>query len=79
MPNLGSNSSALRQLLVKDAKWEWIEEHSKQFHDLQFLVTNSPLLKYLDPNLPVSIIPFGGTVNNMYVCMLVTLMIAKSL
>ena len=28
-------------------------EHTKQFHDLQLLVTNSPVLKYFDPNLPV--------------------------
>ena len=55
MPNLASNSSALRQLLVKDANWEWTEEHTKQFHDFQFLVTNSPVLKYFDPNLPVKL------------------------
>ena len=55
MPNLASNSSALRQLLVKDANWEWTEEHTKQFSDLQFLVTNSPVLKYFDPNLPVKL------------------------
>ena len=55
MPNLASNSSALRQLLVKDANWEWTEEHTKQFADLQFLVTNSPVLKYFDPNLPVKL------------------------
>ena len=55
VPNLASNSSALRQLLVKDANWEWTEEHTKQFADLQFLVTNSPVLKYFDPNLPVKL------------------------
>ena len=31
------------------------EEHTKQFQDLQFLVTNSPVLKYFDPNLPVTL------------------------
>ena len=56
VPNLVSNSSVLRQLLVKDAKWEWTEEHTKQFHDLQLLVTNSPVLKYFDPNLPVKLL-----------------------
>ena len=55
MPNLAGNSSALRQLLIKDAKWEWTEEHTKQFHDLQLLVTSSPVLKYFDPNLPVKL------------------------
>ena len=55
VPNLVSNSSALRQLLVKDANWEWTEEHTKQFADLQFLVTNSPVIKYFDPNLPVKL------------------------
>ena len=55
VPNLVSNLSALRQLLVKDANWEWAEEHTKQFQDLQFLVTNSPVLKYFDPNLPATL------------------------
>ena len=55
VPNLASNSSALRQLLVKNVKWEWTEEHTKQFHDLQLLVTNSPVLKYFDPNSPVKL------------------------
>ena len=27
----------------------------KQFHDLHLLVTNSPVLKYFDPNLPVKL------------------------
>ena len=55
MPNLASNSSLRQQLLVKDAKWEWTEEHTKQFHDLHLLVTNSPVLKYFDQNLPVKL------------------------
>ena len=55
VPSLVSNSSALRQLFVKDANWEWAEEHTKQFQDLQFLVTNSPVLKYFHPNLPVTL------------------------
>ena len=55
VPNLASNSSVLRQLLVKDANWEWTEEHTKQFQDLQFLVTNCPVLKYFGPNLPVKL------------------------
>ena len=50
MSNLASNSSTLRQLLVKDANWEWTEEHMKLF-----LVTNSPVLKYFDPNLPAKL------------------------
>ena len=56
VPNLASNSSALRQLLLKDVKWEWTEEHTKQFHDLHLLVTNSPVLKYFYPNLPVKLL-----------------------
>ena len=55
VPNLASNSSALRQLLVKDTNWKWTEEHTKQFHDLQFLVANSLVLKYFDTNLPIKL------------------------
>ena len=35
--------------------WEWTDEHTKQFRDLQLLVTDSPVLKYFDQNLPTKV------------------------
>ena len=53
--NLSSKSSLLRKLLEKDTPWEWTDEHTKQFRDLQLLVTDSPVLKYFDQNLPTKV------------------------
>ena len=49
--NLSSKSSLLRKLLEKNTPWEWTNEHTKQFRDVQLLVTDSPVLKYFDQNL----------------------------
>ena len=49
--NLPCKSSLLRNLLEKDTPWEWTDEHTNQFRDLQLLVTDSPVLKYFDQNL----------------------------
>ena len=46
--NLSSKSSLLQKLLEKDTPWEWTDEHTKQFRDLQLLVTDSLVLKYFD-------------------------------
>ena len=53
--NLSSKSSLLRKLLEKDTPWEWTDEQTKQFRDLQLLVTDSPILKYFDQNLPTKV------------------------
>ena len=53
--NLSSKSSLLRKLLEKDTPWEWTDENTKQFRDLQPLVTDSPVLKYFDQNLPTKV------------------------
>ena len=53
--NLSSKSSLLQKLLEKDTPWEWTDEHSKQFPDLQLLVTDSPVLKYFNQNLPTKV------------------------
>ena len=53
--NLSSKSSLLHKLLEKDTPWEWTDQHTKQFQDLQLLVTDSPVLKYFDQNLPTKV------------------------
>lgn len=51
IPNLSDNTALLRNLLQKDSIWTWTEEHTKQFKQLQDLVTSSPVLHYFDPKL----------------------------
>ena len=53
--NLSEKTSLLRELISKDSVWKWIEEHTKQFRELQNVVTTSPVLQYFDPNLPIKL------------------------
>ena len=55
IPNLSSKTSELRKLLEADIDWNWTQEHSKEFKELQQLLTKSPTPKYLDPNLPIKV------------------------
>ena len=43
--NLSEKTSLLRELISKDSVWKWTEEHTKQFRELQNLVTTSPMLQ----------------------------------
>ena len=54
-PNLSSKTSELRKLLEADGDWNWTQEHSKEFKELQQLLTKSPTLKYFDPNIPIKV------------------------
>ena len=55
LPNLSDKTACLRKLIEKDAVWDWTEEHTKQFRELQNLVTSSPVLQYYDPNLLIKL------------------------
>ena len=55
LPNLSDKTACLRKLIEKDATWGWTEERTKQFRELQNLVTSSPVLQYYDPNLPIKL------------------------
>ena len=54
--NISSKSLLLQKLLEKDTPWEWTDEHTIHFRDLQLLVTDSPVLKYFDQNLPTKML-----------------------
>ena len=55
LPNLSDKTACLRKLIEKDAAWDWTGEHTKQFRELQNLVTSSPDLQYYDTNLPIKL------------------------
>ena len=55
LPNLSDKTACLRKLIEKDAAWDWTEEHTKQFRELQHLVTSSPVLQCYDLNLPIKL------------------------
>ena len=55
IPSLSSKTSDLKKLLEKDEDSNWSDKHMQQFKVLQQLVTNSPVLKYFDPKLPIKV------------------------
>ena len=55
IPNLSSNTSELRKLLETKESWSWTDNHTKQFRNLQQVVSQSPVLKYFDLNLPIKV------------------------
>ena len=55
IPNLSCNTSKLRKLLETKENWNWTDQHTEQFRNLQRLVSQSPVLKYFDQKLPTKV------------------------
>ena len=53
--NMSNISAPLRELLEKDVDWHWDERHSAAFNQLKTAITSAPVLKYFDPNLPITL------------------------
>ena len=51
LPNLSIISTPLKQLLQEDILWHWTDQHSSATQSIKKLITQSPVLKYLDPKL----------------------------
>ncbi len=52
--NLSHETHYLRQLLKKDTPWTWDVTSQKQFDNLKSLLTNAPILRYFDKDLPIT-------------------------
>lgn len=55
LPNLSEVSAPLRSLTEKDVHWHWDAEQESSFQKLKLLVTESPILRYYDPNKPLTL------------------------
>jgi hypothetical protein len=55
LPNLSSKSDKLRVLLKKDIVFYWDHEQESCFNELKKMVTNAPVLKYYDPDVPITL------------------------
>ena len=55
LPNLASVSAPLRSLLENDIEWAFEKPQRKSFNELKRLVTESPVFKFFDPNLPIRV------------------------
>ena len=55
LPNLSTITAKLRELLEKDTEWSFDTPQQQAFLTLKSTVTNSPVLKYFDPSLPIRV------------------------
>ena len=55
IPNLSITNAPLRQLMESDVEWHWSNHHNAALDQIKKLLTESPTLKYYDPELPTRI------------------------
>ena len=55
IPNLSNETSPLRQLLAKDVMWSFNQPQIDAVNRLKQLVTETPVLKFYNPNLDIKI------------------------
>ena len=55
IPNLSITTGPLRQLMESDVEWHWSNHHNAALDQIKKLLTESPTLKYYDPELPTRI------------------------
>lgn len=55
LKNLSSETKNMRNLVIKDAEWEWSEQHELEFSKMKEMVSSAPVLQYFDVRKPVMI------------------------
>ena len=55
IPNLSITAAPVRQLMESDVEWHWSNHHNAALDQIKKLLTESPTLKYYDPELPTRI------------------------
>ena len=55
IPNYSKVAAHLRLLLEKDIEWQWNAEQVESFETLKNLISNTPMLKYFDPQKEVTL------------------------
>lgn len=55
IPNEASLTAPLRQLLKKDAVWQWCPHHSAALETLKTALTQAPVLRYYDHKKPLTL------------------------
>ena len=55
IPNLSITTAPLGQLMESDVEWYWSNHHNAALDQIKKLLTESPTLKYYDPELPTRI------------------------
>ncbi len=52
---MSQHTESLRGLTRDDVAWQWRDEHQHAFDKLKTMLTKTPLLRYYDVNLPVTL------------------------
>ncbi|KAJ8031349.1 hypothetical protein HOLleu_28054 [Holothuria leucospilota] len=55
IPSLSAEAAPLRQLLKQNSDWVWDENNEKVFKKLKNMAIQAPVLKYFDPNKPITL------------------------
>ena len=55
IPNLSTHTFNLQQLLEKDSLWCFENKHENEIDNLKQLITNSPVLNFYNPELPIKV------------------------
>ena len=55
IPNESAITEPLRELIKKDAEWNWQPEHDKAIESLKAVLTSKPVLAFYDVSEPVTI------------------------
>ncbi|CAM1291118.1 Uncharacterised protein at_DN1466 [Pycnogonum litorale] len=55
IPNLANETATLRKLLTKDASFMWSANREQEFLQLKQLLTQTPVLRFFDPNKEVKV------------------------
>ena len=55
IPHLSDETLILRQLISKNALWQFDQGNSKQFNHLKGIISDTILLKFFDPKLPTEV------------------------
>lgn len=55
MPDLSTRTKPIRELLCDKNEWKWEYEQQHSFNEVKRMLTESPVLKFYDPNLPIKV------------------------
>lgn len=55
IPKLSNLTEPLRKLIKKDVEFNWSNEQEVAFNKIKKSLTDSPILKFYDPNLPCTL------------------------
>lgn len=55
IPNLSQRTALLRNLTKNDVEWSWCEVHEAEVKDLLKTISSEPVLKFFEPNEPITI------------------------